>query len=388
MPPSDQEVAMGGSTGGIESKFIVDDGLLSDLMDLDSLSEQLGDDESWMDGGSGSNCDFNLTPYSMSCNDNCYASFSPSSPAISHSSALYSSHTPSAASSDALQLLQQVLDGGPSAFPPPLSPSPVCSGNIDVLLSDQNLSTMADGAESFLAMSSEDDEDEGQERSGLSEEEKLVGEGETRKRTLARVLESPSLSLRDRLLQAVRFVGRLRADVLVQVWMPLVQQTSAQKRVLTTRDQPYVLERKNDQLWLFRSASEDFEFGAEVGSADLGLPGRVFVHQMPEWSPNVQMYSSQEYLRHAEAQRCDVRGSLALPVLDPATRQCVAVIELVGCGEKVQWSSDVEIVSRALQSVNLSSVNCLEKPIPEVPFFQLVNLSRMCVYVGAEGLVS
>jgi hypothetical protein len=47
MPPSDQEVAMGGSIGGLESKFIVDDGLLSDLMDLDSLSEQLGDEESW-----------------------------------------------------------------------------------------------------------------------------------------------------------------------------------------------------------------------------------------------------------------------------------------------------------------------------------------------------
>ncbi|KAG0610565.1 hypothetical protein M758_7G075800 [Ceratodon purpureus] len=366
MPPSDKEVAMGGSTGGIESKFIVDDGLLSDLMDLDSLSEQLGDEESWMDGGSGGNCDFNLTPYSMSCNDNCYATFSPSSPALSHSSALYSSHTASATGSDALQLLQQVLDVGSSAFPPPLSPSPVGSGNIAMLLSDQNLTTMADGAESFLAMPLEDDEDESQEeKSGMSEEEKTVGEGETRKRTLARALESPPLSVRDRLLQAVRYIGRLRVDMLVQVWMPVVKQTSPQKRVLTTRDQPYVLENKNDQLWLFRSASEGFEFGTEAGGDDLGLPGRVFVQQLPEWSPNVQMYNGEEYLRHADAQRYDVRGSLALPVLDPATRQCIAVIELVGRIEKVQCSSDVEIVSRALQAVNFSSVNSLETPIPE-----------------------
>ena len=375
MPPTDQEVAMGGSIVGIESKFIVDDGLLSDLMDLDSLGEQLGDGESWMDGGSGSNCDFNLTPYSMSCNDNCYAPFSPSSPAISHSSALYSSHTATAAGSDALQILQQVLDGGSSSFPSPLSPSPVGSGNIAMLLSDQNLSTMADGAESFLAVSNED-EDESQEKSGLSDEEKLVGEGETRKRTLERALEGSPLSLRDRLLQAVRYIGRLRVDMLVQVWMPVVQQTNPQKRVLTTHDQPCVLEQKNDQLWLFRSLSEGFEFGTEAGSAELDLPGRVFVRQMPEWSPNVQMYSSQEYLRHADAQRCEVRGSLVLPVLDPATRQCVAVIELVGRSEKVQCSSDVEIVSRALQAVNLSSVNCLETPIPEVPILQFAAMFR------------
>ncbi|KAG0574193.1 hypothetical protein KC19_VG242500 [Ceratodon purpureus] len=217
-----------------------------------------------------------------------------------------------------------------------------------------------------------------EEKSGMSEEEKTVGEGETRKTTLARALESPPLSVRDRLLQAVRYIGRLRVDMLVQVWMPVVKQTSPQKRVLTTRDQPYALENKNDQLWLFRSASEGFEFGTEAGGDDLGLPGRVFVQQLPEWSPNVQMYNGEEYLRHADAQRYDVRGSLALPVLDPATRQCIAVIELVGRIEKVQCSSDVEIVSRALQAVNFSSVNSLETPIPEVLFFHFVDKFHMC----------
>lgn len=343
---------MGGSTVGIESKFIVDDVLLSDLMDLDSLSEQLGDDESWMDGGGCSSSDFNLSTYSMNCcNDNSYAQFSPSSPAISHSA-------PSGAGSDALQ---QVLDGGnSSAFE---QQDPVGSGNVPMLMStDQNLE------ESFLAVPSEDDEeDDSQEKSGLSEEEKLVGEAETRKRT-----SNAPLSLRNRLFQVVRYIGRLRADVLVQVWMPVMSSSSPQRRILTTRDQPYFLEQKNEQLWLFRSACEGYEFGTEAGSAiELGLPGRVFVHQTLEWSPNVQMYSSEEYSRLADAQRCDVRGSLLLPVLDPATRHCVAVIELAGCTQKVQYSSDVEIVSRALQAVNLSSVNGLETPVPEVPFFQI-----------------
>lgn len=371
---------MGISTGDIVSKFVVDDGLLSDFMDLDSLSDQLDEEESWMDGASGSSsCDFTLTPYSMASSDNCYASFSPPSPVTSHSSSLYSSQTPSAAGLDGLQLLQQVLDGAPSAFPPPLSPSPVGSGNIDMLLSDQNLSSMENVVDyndlfeksrvnsSFLAMPSEDDEDEAEEKSGLSEEEKVVGEGETRKRTLTRALSSPPMSFRDRLLQAVRYIGRLRMDVLVQVWMPVVQQTSSSssKRVLITRDQPFVLEQKNDKLSNFRSASEDYEFAADAGITGMGLPGRVFVHQMPEWSPNVQMYNCQEYLRHVEAQRCDVRGSLALPIMDPVSSQCVAVIELVGCTEKIQFHSDVDIVSRAVQAVHLSTVNSLETPVPE-----------------------
>lgn len=340
MPPSDQQAAMGRTTDGI-----VDDDLLSDLMDLDSLSEQLGDDESWMDGSGGSSCDFNLTPYVMSCNGS---------------------------GSDALQLLQQVLDASASAFPSPLSPSPLDSANIAMMLLDQNDNTMTDdGAEeSFLAMPSEDYEDDNHEKFGLSqEEEKLECETETRTRTPV----NPPASLRDRLSQVVRCIGRLRVDALVQVWMP---KTSGEKRVITTRDQPYYMEQKNDQLWLFRTACEGYEFGTEPGSnAELSLLGRVFVSQMPEWSPNVQMYTRQEYSCYAEAQRCDVRGSLALPVLDPATHLCVAVIQLASRSEKLQYSSDVEIVSRALLAVNLTTVNSLETPIPEVPFFALAGNS-------------
>lgn len=331
---------MGASTGGViaESAFIVDDdGLLCDLMNLDSLSEQVGDDivESWMDGSSCS--DFNLTTFSeISCNEEGNSDPLDFSPSSDHSGSDHGQQPP-------------------VSFPPPRSPSLVGSGNIAMLLSDPSLSTMA-AVEPFLTVPEsllcgnrgDVDEEDSQETSGLtSEEMKLVDEEETTR-----------MSLRDRLVQAVRSIGRHRPDVLVQVWMPVA--VSDQRTILSTREQPFALpELKSDdqRLWLFRSACENYEFESEQEL------GRVFVHQKPEWSPNVQMYSSAEYSRHAEARRCDVRASLCLPVLDAC--RCVAVIELAGNTEKVQFSPDVEIVSCALRAVELSSVTGLETPLPQ-----------------------
>lgn len=134
------------------------------------------------------------------------------------------------------------------------------------------------------------------------------------------------------------------------------------RKFLLTREQPYVLEQKNDQLCFYRSVSETYEFPTEKTEGNvLGLPGRVFSRQKPEWTPNVQFYTSLEYLRVKEAQRCDIRGSLAVPVLDQVTRQCLAVIELVGRAEKVQYGPDVDIIARALQ-VFMSSM-------PSFPLF-------------------
>ncbi len=173
--------------------------------------------------------------------------------------------------------------------------------------------------------------------------------------------DSAPFSLRDRLLQAVRYIGRCRPDVLAQVWMPV---THANKTTcLTTRDQPYVLELKNHQLWSFRSVSEKYDFptaadkesaaggggGGRGGGFSCDLPGRVFLSQAPEWTPNVQLYSSNEYVRVQEAQRYDVRGTAAVPVLDPVSRRSLAVIELVSKSEKVEFRPEIDVVCKALQ---------------------------------------
>ncbi len=175
--------------------------------------------------------------------------------------------------------------------------------------------------------------------------------------------EAPVSSLRHKLLQALRYVGRSRADALAQVWMPIVTTQGVGNNkscVLTTREQPYVLERKNDALWSFRSVSEEYDFPVvvvvdEEEEAGTGrglradLPGRVFLSRMPEWSPNVQFYSNDEYVRLKEAQRYDVRGTVAVPVLDPVSGRCLAVVELVMKSEKVQYLPEIDIICRALQ---------------------------------------
>lgn len=164
-------------------------------------------------------------------------------------------------------------------------------------------------------------------------------------------------------MQAVRLIGQLRPDTLVQAWVPVCMNGSS-KQVLSTREQLYALEHKNNQLWLFRTLSESFEFAIEEGDASrvAGVPGRVFVQQVAEWSPNVQLYSSLEYPQWKEVQRCDIRGSLAVPVFDPSSHDCVAVIELMGPAEKVQFGPVVDIVVRAVQ-VPLSLLPACVVPI-------------------------
>ena len=313
----------GSSAGGgarVAGKFAVDDSVLADLVDLDDpLGEKL---ETWMATSS------QMSEFALSC------SYSPLPPAnASHSSMVYANAGLQALGSEYLQEL--------STCP-------------EMLLSSQMLRTEVVS----LQQSSGEGEVERVKSGCLLLEEEKMGSDKSRTRSRATVtmdrLISASLPplapLSDRLMQAVRFIGRLRVDTLVQAWVP-VSINGGSKRVLSTRDQPYALELKNNQLWFFRTVSENFEFPTveNEGSSVAGLPGRVFARQAAEWSPNVQLFTSLEYPRWKEAQRCDIRASLAVPVLDPISNECVAVIELVGRTEKVQFGPDVDVVIRALQ---------------------------------------
>ena len=414
----------GGGVGGGESKFMVDDSVLTDLMDLDPLNEQLLG-EPWMGGNHGEHMN-NYLGYPPSSSAPMYST--PSSQALHMCP---QPNAPMAASLQAFQqeyLLQQVLDSSSqqqsmsvagSALPPfvPISAGPATLSYGAPPLGGRNWSPSTSGAPSHMHLSnpklggapglvmlegvngsgdlnrhsppvfmdrngielvqggrsgyvpgavkssalefrnaigdaSVNDRDE--EKSSLSTVEgkpvssgNLEAGGLNRARTILRSPPPPLMLLRDRIMQALRLIGRSRSDVLVQTWMPVVE---GNKKVLLAREQPYVLEQKNDQLSLYRTMCETFEFPTEKSEGNvLGLPGRVFALQQAEWTPNVQFYTGLEYLRVKEAQRCDIRGSLAVPVSDPVTRQCLAVIELVGRSEKVQYGSDVDIIARALQ---------------------------------------
>ncbi|CAK9881912.1 unnamed protein product [Sphagnum jensenii] len=176
-------------------------------------------------------------------------------------------------------------------------------------------------------------------------------------------LDHHGLTIQERTMQALQYIGKACVDVLVQVWMPM--KTDDNRVLLTTREQPFVLEHKTDhRLQYYRSVSEEYEFA--VTSSSPGLPGRVFLQQVPEWTPNVQFYNSQEYLRVKDAQKYDVRGTLAVPVFEPSSRNCLAVIELVMSAEKLQYAPEIDIICRALQSVNLASSDGTELPALEM----------------------
>lgn len=105
-------------------------------------------------------------------------------------------------------------------------------------------------------------------------------------------------------------------SVLAQVWMPVRQ---GEKFILTTNEQPCIL---GGGLTGYRQVSTNYIFDAEEApDAFPGLPGRVFMRRMPEWTPNVQFYNQNEYLRVKDAQEYNVRGSIAVPVFERDTKK-------------------------------------------------------------------
>eukprot|EP00250_Pteridium_aquilinum_P015508 c22625_g1_i4 orf=2149-5793(+) len=163
------------------------------------------------------------------------------------------------------------------------------------------------------------------------------------------------LSFHDRIKLALgKYLNILRSNVLVQVWLP---QKKGKNVVLTTCGQPFLLCQPIDCLSSYRKLSSQYTFSVEEGDGEMcpGLPGRVFLKKTPEWTPNVQLYQRSEYLRVYDAERCNVHGSLAVPVLEKFTGNCVAVIELVMLLEKIDYRTEIEGISQALQEVNLCS---------------------------------
>jgi hypothetical protein len=100
-----------------------------------------------------------------------------------------------------------------------------------------------------------------------------------------------STGVRERLMHAI---GQLKQctkdrDLLIQIWVPIKKEG---KHVLTTFGQPYLLNPKSQSLASYRNVSKKFQFPAEEDSKELvGLPGRVFLRKLPEWTPDVSYFS-------------------------------------------------------------------------------------------------
>ncbi|KAG1331276.1 Protein NLP2 [Cocos nucifera] len=124
-------------------------------------------------------------------------------------------------------------------------------------------------------------------------------------------------SLPERMLRALSlFKESLCGGILAQVWMPIKQ-------------------------------------AKEAPGLFPGLPGRVIISGMPEWTSNVAYYDRFEYLRVDHAISHDVHGSIAVPVFDPSKALCCAVLEIVTTREKPDFDMEIDSVSQALEAVNL-----------------------------------
>ncbi|GAB2220055.1 hypothetical protein Drorol1_Dr00007698 [Drosera rotundifolia] len=155
-------------------------------------------------------------------------------------------------------------------------------------------------------------------------------------------------SLSEKMLQALYlFKESSGGGILAQLWVPVKR---GDRYILSTCEQPYLLDH---HLAGYREVSRTFTFSAEHTPGSFpGLPGRVFISKIPEWTSNVSYYSTAEYLRFQHAVDHQVRGSIAVPVYT-AEMQCCAVLELVTLKEKANFDSEMETVCNALQAVDL-----------------------------------
>lgn len=156
-------------------------------------------------------------------------------------------------------------------------------------------------------------------------------------------------SVMDRLIRALGYIRDLTKDkdVLIQLWVPV---NRGGTQVLTTCEQPFSLNPGNRRLSRYRDISVNYQFSAEENSKEMkGMPGRVFLEKVPEWSPDVRFFRSDEYARVDHAQQFDVRGTLALPVFEQGSRTCLGVIEVVMTTQKVKYRPEIESVCRALE---------------------------------------
>ncbi|XP_028082682.1 protein NLP7-like isoform X4 [Camellia sinensis] len=143
--------------------------------------------------------------------------------------------------------------------------------------------------------------------------------------------------IRDLLCTIIQhWIGR---PILVQFWAPIT--TKEGRSFLTTRSQPFSLASLiydgHDILDIYglcryRMICMDSKFDIDLdggNTCEQHLPARVFKHQFPESTPNVEFYSITEYPQRDDALRCGLRESFAFPVFESSTQRCVGVMEVV-----------------------------------------------------------
>ncbi|KAL5706155.1 hypothetical protein ACHQM5_024361 [Ranunculus cassubicifolius] len=167
-------------------------------------------------------------------------------------------------------------------------------------------------------------------------------------------------SVRERMFRALSIIKESigNGDALIQIWVPVKK---GNKNVLSTSDQPFFFDPNCQRLAHYRDVSVKYQFAAEENSGvSVGLPGRVYLEKVPEWTPDVRFFSKDEYPRIGYAQEYDVRGTVAVPIFERGNQTCLGVLEVVMTSQKIDFHSELESVCKGLEAVDL---RCSETPV-------------------------
>ncbi|GLJ46979.1 hypothetical protein SUGI_0991650 [Cryptomeria japonica] len=190
---------------------------------------------------------------------------------------------------------------------------------------------------------------------------RLMNSGEEETDSKEHLFRFTLITLKHRIQRALLHLKEYcGGNALLQVWMPVMR---SNRHVLTSCEQPYVLDENSRYLHGYRDISTGFYFPAETGpGAFPGLPGRVFLRGMPEWTPNIQFYGRNEFLRINHAQAHNVNGCLGVPIFEQDSRDCVAVVELVRAATEIDFPLELDHICQAFQAVSLNTREVWDHP--------------------------
>lgn len=164
------------------------------------------------------------------------------------------------------------------------------------------------------------------------------------------------------LIQAIEYLKESTRDIdiLIQLWLPVPREGEC---VLTTEDQPFILNSENNGLLDYREISRSQHFATDEDSDALfGLPSLVFLKKYPMCTPSFQFLGKEDDPRIDIAQQLNLGGSLHLPVFELGTETCLGIIEIVTTSQNVNYRGALDNIHKALEAFDLRSSEFLIHP--------------------------
>ncbi|KAL8544047.1 hypothetical protein ACS0TY_004553 [Phlomoides rotata] len=152
-------------------------------------------------------------------------------------------------------------------------------------------------------------------------------------------------------------------ECIVQFWGKKVV---AGQLCLTTVGQPFAvgsLYLRKGYCW-YRKHCEDHQY--IVKEEEVGSVGRAFLNMKDESSPDLSLYSIQEFPLRNHAARTGLTTYLAMPVFDLLSKECYGVLEILAPGIQYNYSGVAETFYRldhVLKEAGLRSTHIHSSPI-------------------------